>query len=293
MATGDMFVIVEPTPRVAPTGPTLLRNVNRPVETDGRWELGLKYRPDACGKNGIAMVSGYCGGSGDTFLGTDTAFPLAAEVDYQPGYVEVAQKCSAIGGQPAIDLQQDRAKRLLKLSEGAGIAMDLWRGDIAAANSLPNDYLGKTTTLTQLFSGATTKLLRAFSELEHALAECSVAGGNLLHVAPRVVGYLAYLHLVDLQPDGTLRTKLGTRVVADQGYDGSGPGQATADATANTTWMYGTGPVDVRIGEPQLLAASNQVRPINDFVVYASEAFAATFDPCCHVGVKADLVTLS
>lgn len=293
MAVGDLFAIVTPTPRVPPTGPTLLRNANRVTEGDDRWEMGLKYRPEACGKNAIAMVSGYCGGAGDTFAGTDTAFPLQSELDYQPNYVQVAQFCSAIGGQQAIDLEQERARRLLNLSEGAGIANELWRGTIAVANTEPNDYLGKSTTVTQLLSGATTKLLKAFNELEHALAECSVAGGNLIHVAPRVVGYLASLHLVDLQPDLTLRSKLGTKIIADQGYDGSAPGQAAPDATGATSWMYGTGPVDIRIGEVQLLAVLNQIRPINDFVVYASEPFAATFDPCCHVGVKADLATIS
>lgn len=284
-----MFAVVEPTLRVPPTGPTLLRSANLVVEGDNRWERGLRYLPEQCGVDTIAKTAGDC----DTgFAGFDDALDFPGTVDYRPPYVAVATECSAIGGQAAIDLVEERAQRLLLLSETAGIARELWRGDVAiAANpDLPNDYLGKNPT--QILSGVTTRLLKAFAELEQALADCSVVGGNTIHVAPRVVPYLANLRVIERLPDGRLVTNQGTLVVADPGYDGSGPGQASPDATGATSWLYGTGPVDVRRGAPQMLADRNQIRSRNDFVVYAYRPFAATFDPCCHLAVKADLSTL-
>lgn len=286
-----MFAVVDPTLRVPPNGPTLLRSANLVISGDARWERGLRYTPDACGAHDTAMLAGDCDTGFAGFPDGDD-FPLGDTVDYRPLFVAVAQECSAIGGQPAIDLTEERAIRLLNLSETAGIARELWRGDIAAspATDLPNNYLGKSPT--QILSGVTTRLLKAFAELEQNLAECSVAGGNTIHVAPRVVPYLAYLQVVTSAPDGRLFTKQGTVVIADPGYDGSGPAHGTPDATGATSWMYGTGPVDVRRGLSAVMLDRNGIRARNDFTVYGYRPFAATFDPCCHLAVKADLATL-
>lgn len=291
MPIGDLFAIVQPTPRVPPAGPTLLRTANLPVDPDARWERGLRWWPEACGDDDIAMATAVCGTS-DTTLDAGSEFGSQGTFDYTPMFVQVAQKCSAIGGQYIIDQTRERAVKLLALSQGAGIAHELWRGDTAKAQPLLNDYLANSATYRDVTTGGSLSATNALAELEAGLATCSVAGGNLIHANPHLATLWAQNHLLDRLPDGRLVTYLGTGVIVDPGYDGS-DSTGTVAAPAVSSWAYATGPVDVRLGEVQVLDVLNQIRPINDYTVYAFRAFAATFDPCCHLAVKVDHTKLT
>jgi hypothetical protein len=293
MALGSMFVIVSPSARRPPSGPTLLRS-SPPIPGEDRWEAGMKWVPEACGAQDLAVVPGYCGA---TFGGWNSAaeFPLGTQVDYMPLFVAVAAKCSTIGGAQVVVDTEERATRLLGLAQGAGIARELWRGDHTRAESpdLPNNFLANEASFTDLGAGGDFNVLDSLAALEKGLADCSSAGGNMIHASAQLATYWAHLRVVERAPDGRLFTALGTAVVVDPGYDGAGPGGAAPAADGSYSWAYGTGPVDVRLGEVTTMVDTAAVRTQNDLVVYAYRPFAATFDPCCHLAAKVDHTTLT
>lgn len=290
MAVGDLFQVVSPTPRVAQQGPTLIKTANVLTEADDRWVLGMTWRPEACGIDGVAIASGYCG---TPFTGFADPQALPAFPQYVPPFVAVAQECStSVMGQSAIDDAEARARRLLDLSQSVGIARELWRGDVAqsAIPDLPNPYLTDGNA-TIVGSGA-VGVIRALAELEAALASCSVAGGGIIHASQRTALYWSSQHLLERLPDGRLITDIGTWVVADQGYDGSAHGGGV-DASGDTDWAYATGPVDIRLGDVEMYMAVPEIARSNDIQVYAYRPFAATYDTCCHIAVNVDHTKLT
>lgn len=296
-----MFSIVEAPTGRPPRGATLLRTANPVTSADDRWEAGLRYRPEACGDGNIVQAAGYCGAGFAGFPDPDD-WPLGDDLDYVPPYVAVAQRCSAMGGEAELTRVEERARRLLENCQTVGIARELWRGNIARdpngpgggdSTDLPNDYLANAATYEDLGNGGNFSLLDGLAALEEGLAGCSCGGTGMIHTTAQVVTYWNHLNLLERLPDGRLVTALGTFVVADPGYDGSGQGGAAPDATGQSSWAYATGMVDVRLGAVQFLRDREAIRVANDYLVYAFRAFAATFDPCCHLAAKLDHTSLT
>lgn len=290
-----MFALVDTPSARPPRGATLLRSANpvaadlvpnpSPGVTQDSWQPGLRYIPLACGDSGIAQAIGLCGSD---FAGFPDPTLRPDEVEYVAPYVAVAQACSAISGEEELRRTEDRARLLLEACETVGIAHELWTGTVAKGETpdLPNAYLAQNGVVTQLNSGASTPSIEAFAWLEASLATCACAGVGMIHADPFTATVWQALRLVERQADGRLLSALGTIVVADPGYDGSSP-TGSVDATHATAWAYATTMVDVRRGPIEVLGDRRTInRANNDFDVYAFRPFAATFDPCCHVGIR-------
>jgi hypothetical protein len=290
-----MFALVATPSARPPRGATLLRSANliaadlvpnpSPGVVQDSWETGLRYIPLACGDDGIAQAIGLCGTG---FPGFPDPTLRPDEVEYVAPYVAVAQACSAISGEDELDRTIERARLLLEGCETVGIAHELWTGTVAKSMTpdLPNAYLAQDGVVEVLNSGSSTASIDAFAWLEASLGTCACAGVGMIHADPYTATVWQSLHLVERQADGRLLSALGTIVVADPGYDGSAP-DGTRDATHATAWAYGTTMVDVRRGPVETLGDRRTInRANNDFDVYAFRPFAATFDPCCHVGIK-------
>jgi len=285
-----LFVVVDAPQQRPPRGATLLRSANPITPADDRWIAGLRYVPEACGTADTVQAAGYCG-SGFAGFPDGTDWPLGDDVDFVPPYVAVAQTCSAIGGEPELAAVEDRARRLLEACATKGIARELWKGTVATAEALPNDFLANSPD--DVGDGSALSVLDGFAALEQGLANCSCGGIGMIHVTAQAATLLAHLQLVERQPDGRLLSALGTVVVADPGYDGTGTGVTSPDEDMTASWAYATGMVDVRLGPVDVLADRTNIRTRNDFLVYAFRPFAATFDPCCHLAVKLDHTTLT
>lgn len=298
MANRMFVVVATPTAR-PPRGATLLRSANLigPDASDApgppagarqgvdAWEAGLRYIPLACGDGHIVQAAGLCGAG---FAGFPDPTDRPDEVEYVAPFVAVTQACSAISGEDELLRTTERARILLEQCETVGIARELWRGDVAQAATpdLPNAYLNQSGVVDVLNGGTSTPSLEAFAWLEASLATCACSGVGMIHADPYTASIWSRLDLIERQADGRLLSALGTIVVVDPGYDGSAPG-GTVDATHATAWAYGTTMVDVRRGAVQTLGDPRTIdRANNDFDVYAFRPFAATFDPCCHVGIK-------
>ena len=253
---------------------------------------GLTWRPVACGSRDIVEGIDAC----VAFSGFTTVSEPAAP-QYVPPHVAVAIPCSGMSGMSVLEETRDRATALLERCQTLGIADELWTGDRAIARGWPNEYLSESVGLDQPTGSTAQGVIRALAEAEQYLAENMCAGGGVVHAQPRTATYWARMNLVTAQPDGRLRTALGTVVVADPGYDGSAP-DGSVDATGDTAWIYMSGVVDVRLGPVQVstgedMDMSGLDRSNNDFVVYAHRPFAATFDPCSRGGIKISHLTLT
>lgn len=283
-----MFQLVETPGNRPPRGATLLRSANLLTPTDAEWGAGIRYVPDSCGGE-FVNAARICGGA---FVGWDDPAERPDWVDYVPPFVAAGQACSVISGERDLDETRARARRLLDQCETVGIARELWRGDVARAEvtagdaDFPNNYLTKAASLNELNGSASTPLVEAFAWLEAALATCSCGGVAMIHASAFTASLWFAARLIERDASGRLVSGLGTVIVADPGYDGSAP-DLTVDATNAVAWAYGTTMVDVRRGAVVDVGDKRTInRETNDFTVYAVRPFAATFDPCCHVGIK-------
>jgi hypothetical protein len=164
------------------------------------------------------------------------------------------------------------------------VAQELWTGELSqedpfdtpgGGTDLTNPHLASAdaTTIT-----AQTDLMTALAELEGATREATRGGPVFLHAPIRLIARVGQnLHRVGNE----LRTATDAVVVADAGYDGTGP------AGTGDSWMYGTGPVVVRLGPvaADTADASTVDRRTNTRQIVAARLFAVGFDPCAHFAI--------
>lgn len=274
------FSTVVPAPPATPPVVGLITSARLPNEPDDRWIRGFMYEPEACGTAGTAAI---CGTANDKSIETGDSNLL----DFNPYVVWAGDKCTTIGERD----RQGRAQRLLLACESKTIARELWKGEVAQAESSPNAYLASEDT--EVIGGEVTPvaLRDALAGMEEYLAACSCGGRAMIHMTSITATLLYGANLIRREGD-LLYTILNTIVVPDAGYDGSSPA-GVIDGTGHTAWMYGTGLVDVRRSKIDVLGlgefSTGINRANNDWTVIAERAAAATFDPCCLGGINVDL----
>jgi hypothetical protein len=117
----------------------------------------------------------------------------------------------------------------------------------------------------------------------------------MLHVQPQTAPNLLGARLVtDDAGVVQLVTILGNIVVADSGYDGTGPGNEAP--SAGYAWIYATDLVTVRTDDPVLIpdtlaeALDRGQNGQPNRITFRAERFAAaTFDAGCHFACKVQL----
>lgn len=290
-----MFPVVDAPVVRPPRGATLLGSANPITSADRRWESGFTWRPAACSADGIVRVANYCT---TAFSGFSDLATRPEMEQYVPVVLAAGLECSAISGEAALRGIADEAAALLERCGTIALAGELWTGagglsPASPADDLPNAYLAENAGLNRLNGGVTTSALQSMALLEEALGDCTCGGQAMIHTTGHIATLWSHLNLVERVPDGRLVTKLGTIVVADPGYTGAGPDAPSSPA--GTDWAYGTGMVDVRLSEilttPDISEAVSLSN--NDFAIYALRLAAATFDPCCHVGVRVSNTVLT
>lgn len=260
------------------------------ASTTARWVSGFEQESVAC----MADVNllDVCNQGIDTQViertGTGTTGP------YLPFAVQAAVKCSTAGGLRT-DWEQ-RALDALEQCQNKAIELEFWEGRLARAanddepdsNPNPNRYLtdGGAEDLTPT-TGTAIRVRHGLALLEGALADAGCGGRGYIHV-PRSIG--SVLPVKDRDGDGVLQTTLGNYVIAGEGYTGTGEDGAAPAGTAQ--WIFATGPVTVRLDEPNV-AADYPKQSINtetnDIEVSAERMAAVTWDGCVHIGVLVDL----
>ncbi len=214
------------------------------------WQQGVTWE-EWCGGGGTAMdeclaVTGTGGsptpqasltGNVSHVTRGATAFTVYAEFD-----------CSLVG-QPDID----QAEQALLRTEAYQLSRAFWTGTAGATAGGPATtvwpHLAADTVLddpqrirlqtaaSPLVTGGDDAAV-VLGALEAGLASC-YGGEGVIHIPYTALPTFAARSLVLPGEDGQLRTVAGNRVVAGQGYTGSGPDGATP--AAGTTWVYATG----------------------------------------------------
>lgn len=213
-------------------------------ESDSFWTSGFTYENyDA----GLTIVNETIfGGTRGNYnpIADNTAWSISNEhfKTYYPFDIKASIKVSTMGTNPA-EIEAS-AKMALGVVTQKAIEREFWNGDIALNLTVPNDnrWLSSSSSIDVTpTAGTAVKAHYGLALLEQAIADTPLGAQGLIHTPRDVASALR------LEADGkTLRTNLGTPVVAGVGYSKFGPGQTPA--LAGQAWMYATGPVSVRLG---------------------------------------------
>lgn len=241
---------------------------------DAEWVRGLAYAPEGCGR-----ARGYYPCATRTPF---TASANAPQVNHDPIAFYVDETCSAMGMHDDATYRA-RVARHLEAAIPLALEREFWRGTIATANSLPNNFLAKASTLTDVTPATAPTPQQGLAILEQVLGEAARGGRAMIHV-PR--GLLPTLG--PRREGNLLLSQVDTFVVAGAGYDGSGP-DGSIPATGG--WLYGTDLVDVWLDAPQVVpdtVAAALDRSVNTISYVAERLAAATFDNCRHFGIRVE-----
>lgn len=206
---------------------------------------------------------------------------------YFPFDVRASIQVSTFGNTPAS--VQANAENALAVVEQKAIEAEFWNGDIAKLLTSPNDnrYLASAATIDLTpTSGTAVKPRLGQAILEGAIGDSPTGAEGVIHVTRDVASVLR------LERDGgkSIRTNLGTQVVAGAGYSRKGPSGAVAPN--GTRWMYATGPVTVRRGSlhivPEKVNQSVDVR-VNTIKYFVDRPVSVTWSTTNSYAVLVDL----
>lgn len=213
-------------------------------------------------------------------------------VGAHPFVIQTAVDCPRTG----IPEMADRARRRLEALSSQAVARELWTGATSlgdpwqlptgltwelsnpspAAGSYTNPYLRAATLLND--TATALPAMAAIGQVEAAVADRSIGGPIYIHVPLDVLMDVA----IGLDRRGdVLLTPAGSIVVADGGYPGT-----TTDTADAPLAIYGTGPVQVWLGDPVVYDEPTWVvdPATNVARVWAERPALALFDPQTLVG---------
>jgi hypothetical protein len=273
------FTEVTPVAAAPPRVGSLLASVGVTPELDYRWVNGMQWRPEECFQG---QTWALCATSGGTPAGgTDGGLSY-----YVPTGLRTEFTC---GNRYGLNVPEElaRSQRQLEAATSFLLASELWLGtatqadpyDTPQTSGAVNGYLadGHANVITGLFDP-----LEALGLLEEQ-ARAALLGQQVNIHMPLVM--LPQYGQILTERNGTLFTQSGAKVIADAGYDGSGP--ADAAATPGQVWMYATAPVQVRLAAIATYDFPSVANNTRTFV--AERAAAATYDPCGHFAIAVSL----
>lgn len=254
-------------------------------ESDSFWTSGFTYEVMDAGvlvKN--ASIVGV--DPADEVTVIDNTDSTETYKEYFPFDIRASVKLSTMGNRPE-DVEAS-ARRALDIVTQKAVEREFWDGDIAQLLTVSNDnrYLASTQSIDVTPTpGTAVKVRHGLALLEQAIADSSTGFQGVIHTTRSVASALR------LKEDGkTLRTRIGTPVVAGVGYSRKGP--SGADAAAGKAWMYATGPVSVRLGPTSIIPGKvNQAvdTRINNIEYFVDRPAAVTWSTTDSYAVLVDL----
>lgn len=270
------------------------------------WIGGFQFEPEGAALNLVTEYPYFWQCS----EGAGLTWAHLAEVATGSGKKPVPAKPTLVGARPYVASTADpcistfgmfgrdaegRATRLLEANLSRIIANELWTGARSTANGffsagppITNDYLTRNPTAVN--GGVLTGHLNALAELEQAYYALDNRPG-FIHAEPRLVQLWNRASFINPAPSGRyLISGLGSIVVADAGYDGSGAGVAAG--THAQSWAYMTGPIGYA-RTPTKLQVTDEAQRVDihgtqDRVVRAECDVIAFWDSKVNVSVLAD-----
>lgn len=246
MANGGL-IVVTPRPALAPYG--LINTETLISESDAHWAGGFTQENTGCNLygavhdtcdysvqgNSIGVVPGTTGVDGGSYART-----------YHPYTLEAAEGCRSSFGQRE-DRQQNALDALELLTPKLLERAFAGSGSFGTTQSAENFTL-KSSAPQVLMSGSAQKPRRAIAALEQALADEGAGTLGAIHVTRDLLSLLKF-DVGDEPRQDVMYTPGGNLLIGGVGYTGDGP---TTARTVNSVWAYATGPVHVRLGEPEV-----------------------------------------
>lgn len=253
------------------------------IEEGGRWRGGLSFIPEHCAGGGIWT---YCGNDADQ---PKTIEASEAVVRHIPVTIWHGDTCSTAAFD-APDFQA-RARRALISRQSALIADELWNGAASEAAGHGNAFLndsGAHTDITPV--GGAQPLLQALALMQDTLPD-HVSGRAMIHMS-RELASVYYAHDAIRREGNLLLDAFDNIIVADEGYDGTGPDGLTPDD--GTSWIYGTSLVQVRLDPtvriiPDPSEPAHAINRDDNLAEWRAERVAAAYwDGCAHLALQVD-----
>ncbi len=284
--TAPMFMPVDPPGEATTPGMGLLATVS-PDYPAGNWPEGVAWTEPAVG---LLQLIDPCDPDPPAFpddTDTRSRVVFARSMSFRTRYWWQ--------GRPQ-DFDDAAAESFARSMSSAAVARELWTGEGTQARPylIPralggttsadhtNAYLADGDSATVVGGGpyAPAEALALLDGFAHRALQGTRT--PVLHCTPEVLAMAAqYLTVTG----STVRTINGSVVVADAGYPGTGP----ADATGQ--WAYATGPVGVRLSpiNTETAPTATVEHQYNRRTVWADRTFQVGFDAGCHLAIRVDL----
>lgn len=283
---GSGGVVVKSPRCIDPPKYGLLSVINPTSVQDLHWMAsGIEFEDFLCSPGVTGFIDVCPPASGFTKPAERNAQFCSAD----PFVVVGSYQCPPVG-RPSGEAFEIARQRLLSW-EGHQAEQILWTGISANGSVNPSFAFGNPDCdilPEDVSPTGAVDLATAFSLLEGRLGDL-VACGGVIHVPYEVVPYLVAQHLLLDNGTGEYFSPSGFRVVAGQGYPGSGP--ANVPAAAGEIWLFATGPLV--IARSNVIMVPNEVseavdRQINNVTVRAERFYAIGFS-CSLLAVRAEL----
>lgn len=243
-----------------------------------RWEGGYEFQPEAVSGAGVVDPCNVQNGDVDPP-------ERPATVGNVPFLVWAGDVCSAMGFEAGD--YQGRARRALEAQESEQAAREFWRGDQNDVSGWGNQTLANQASADVY--GESMDPVDALACLEQGLANEQGNRRGMIHCTPQVLSVWASNYFI--RREGNLwLSPLDHIVVADAGYDGSGPdGQPAA---SGNIWAYATGLVYVRMS-PTVVTPGDLAealdRQVNTVTYRAERLVSPSWDGQAHIAVSLNL----
>jgi hypothetical protein len=290
----DQSLAIVPSPQAAPPVTGLISTLaalgadqylvdDTGIVIDGltnRWEMGYGYNPEQ-----TCQV----GAMDDPCSLTENMDPPGnpTNVVEIPGLIWAGDTCSSFGFS-ARDYR-GRAQRALIAGESYIIAREFWTGLRATAAGWPNTFLAEAGT--PVVGGGPFSVSAALGVLEQAIADTANGQPGVIHCSRQLGSAFSELGNTFRQVGtGIIQTYLGTVIVADAGYPGTGPGNAAPGA--GEQWAYATLIPTVRRSPIEVIPDTFEEatdRALNSISFRAERIAGVTIPPCTLIGVPVSL----
>lgn len=268
-----------------------------PVIDDGALPTGWAFTPEGCGNSGKLPIL-CAGNTTDMQLGSEDGSDWnGATIEGDAIWIYAEDRCSSLGSRNRD--WQGRARRQLTAVESYELADELWSGTVtqAATPDLENRWLAGPAAQSDTLTSSGVTPVAALGCITQGLAEGLKGQQGMVHVTPQLLQHLAADSIITKQGNLWV-TAMGHIVVADAGYDGSGPDGVAA---STTQWMYGTPMIRVRLGTVEVIPGDlSDARnlaialdyPVNTIAVYAGRLAGYQWDnECVHLAAEVALAT--
>lgn len=243
-------------PPITPPASGLVSLARQPDDGDDRWMAGYAYRTE--------LPSAARNRSQNTAtIGANVVTDPGPEfVDTIPIALTVQDDLSTFSFD--VEDPEDRVTRILEAYTSKLLERELWTGEIAVADGLPNRVLATAGT-TDITPGTPPSPQTAVGLLIDSLSDAGM-GDGMIHA-----GKSTGIRLPDAWKNEDTYERYGFVVVSGAGYPGTGP------AGTGTGWMFATEIVNVRLGPifvtPGVLPES--INRSDNTITYYAQRFAA------------------